>query len=208
MTILYLGTDPSRFPRQEKLVHFPVIRVMPLPLAEEVRRELTCITHVLVTSPNTAHFLWKEFRGKTLLAIGKGTAAVLQSYDFRVSCVANPESQEGMIGLLSSMSLQDAYIFYPRSTRARSLLAQYLQKKEIRHLICDAYQTVAARPEITVDFATVKEIVFTSPSTVHAFAELYGKVPEHIQCTCIGPVTSTCFLKQTSVQSPENRSLP
>lgn len=189
MKVLYLGTDPSRYPNQTNLVHFPLIQIKPLPLSQEVLNAFEYFTHILVTSPNTAHILHEKIGNKKVLAIGEGTAAVLKSYGVDVEAIAKRESQEGMIELMEGMVLESAYLFYPRSTLARPLLRQYLEERGLKCCVCDLYETVFVKPVEEMDFSEVGEIVFTSPSTVRAFMELYGETPGHIKCTCIGPVT-------------------
>jgi uroporphyrinogen-III synthase len=159
-------------------------------MSQEILDEFEFFTHIIVTSPNTAHILHESFGGKKVFAIGEGTAAVLKSYGVAVEAVAKPESQEGMIELLEVMDLKSAYLFYPRSSMARPLLREYLERRGLKCCVCDLYETVFVRPKEVVDFVEVSEIVFTSPSTVRAFVELYGRVPEGVKCTCIGPVTA------------------
>jgi len=198
---LYLGTDPSRYPNQVNLVHFPLIQIQSMPLSQEVLQEFASFTHVLVTSPNTAHILKHSIAQKKVLAIGEGTAATLKSYGVPMEAVAARELQEGMIELLENMMLEGAYLFYPRSSMARPLLREYLEGRRLKCYVYDLYETKFVRPAEAVDFNEVGEIVFTSPSTVHAFAELYGNMPKHVKCTCIGPVTASALRARKGITS-------
>lgn len=185
---LYLGTDPASYSHIPGLVHYPVIKVIPL----EVSLEDT-YTHILFTSKNTVEILSEKmnFSGKKLVAIGKSTAAKLQEKGYASAAVAQEETQEGMIELLSSLDLKNAYLLYPRSSIARPNLRDFLIENNIRHTICDLYETVFQKPEPVPDLEKIDEIIFTSPSTVRGFIAAFGKIPLDKKLTCIGPVTET-----------------
>lgn len=188
--VLYLGTDPSHY--EKEVVHCPLIETKPLPLPETVLIDWEAFTHIILTSPNAARILasQKPLQSKEILAIGKGTARGLSC-----SAIAFPETQEGMIELLKKTPLENSYILYPRSSIARPLLAGYLKAAGLRHQICDLYETVYLKPNPIPSLDDFDEIVFTSPSTIKAFAALYGAIPQNKKLTCIGPVTQTVLLE-------------
>lgn len=187
--ILYLGTDPSRFPRE--VVHLPLIRTNPLPVSAEIIHEYNAFTHIVLTSPNGASILAAQFslQGKEIFAIGRGTEEVLNSLGVSCVGVASPETQEGMIELLKHHVLESSYLFYPRSSAARPLLGRYLQESGLKHCVCDLYETVFLRPDPLPNLAEFEEIVFTSPSTVKAFVDVYHAIPKGVKLTCSGPIT-------------------
>lgn len=191
--VLYLGTDPSRFPRE--VVHVPLIQTNRLPLSEKTLAEFSAFTHILLTSPNAASILMDQFslQEKEIFAIGKGTEEVLKSRGILCGAVAFPETQEGMIQLLKKEPLEHSYLFYPRSSLARPLLKDYLQEAHLKHHICDLYETVFLNPDPLPDLAEFDEIVFTSPSTVKAFLALYKTFPKSMKLTALGSVTATCL---------------
>jgi uroporphyrinogen-III synthase len=188
---LYVGTDPSRYLDQADVIHLPLIQTNPLPISPEIKQEFDAYTHVILTSPNSVRILTAQMKlfSQQIIAIGKGTAAVLQSQGLSAAHIAHPESQEGVIDLLKKLPLENAYLFYPRSNRARPLLASYLQERGLRHRVCDLYETRFIKPSYVPPLDEIEEIIFTSPSTVHAFIELYGSIPNNKKLTCIGPVT-------------------
>ena len=71
MTVLYLGLDPSRYPRP--VLHYPILKIVP--------RAVTVpdsYTHLLFTS-RQAVFRWREIASEPWpqsLAIGDATAAL------------------------------------------------------------------------------------------------------------------------------------
>ena len=188
---LYLGTDPTNFQYIPGLIHYPVIKTIPLPISDFIRQEFPRFTHVLFTSKNAVEIFLQTFslEEKKVIAIGQSTAAKLQEKGWNVDAIAQPETQEGIIELLSSLNLNSAYLFYPRSSLARDHLQNYLNEQKISHQICDLYETVFQKPTPVPDLSTIREIIFTSPSTVKAFIAAFGQIPQGKKLTCIGPIT-------------------
>lgn len=181
--ILYLGLNP----KGKDVLHYPVIRTEKIASFEEARLLWDKSTHVIFTSQTAVRY-WNEEKiplDKIVISVGKATANLVG----RPSLIANPETQEGVIALLETMDLQKAFIFWPKSKKARPVLTQYLQEKKIPYYALDLYDTVFQKLEPVPNLMEVKEIVFTSPSTVEGFLRIYGSFPPGIRYTAIGPVT-------------------
>ena len=145
--------------------------------------------------------LTNRLKGKKILAIGRGTEETVGYDCFAVSSL---ETQEGMIELIKTIDLQESYMLYPRSSKARPLLAEYLKETGIQHQICDLYETVYLKPEPIPALEDFEEIVFTSPSTVKAFLALYGSIPKNKKITCIGPITEQAIINFSVPSGVEN----
>lgn len=180
--ILYLGLNPP-----PGVFHYPVIRTEKLDTPELQRaKELwPSFTHVIFTSQTAVRYWDLPLDGKTVIAIGEATASALSV----PSVLAPSATQEGVIALLESLNLRNAYLFLPHSKRSRPNLEQYLIEKGISHFVLDLYDTVFQKPLPVPDLSLFDEIVFTSPSTVEGFLEIYGKLPLDKKLTSIGPVT-------------------
>jgi len=195
---LYLGTDPGDL---KDIIHYPIIKTVPLEIPSHIREDFADYTHILLTSKNAVQILLAqihpdELKNKQLIAIGKSTAAKLSQEGLAPHLVAQDESQEGVIELLKHQDLHDAYVFYPRSSLARKKLEHYLISRAVRHQICDLYETIFQKPEPVPDFAKIDEIIFTSPSTVKGFVAAFGAIPANKKLSCIGPITEA-ELKKT-----------
>ncbi|OGN64478.1 MAG: hypothetical protein A3E80_03465 [Chlamydiae bacterium RIFCSPHIGHO2_12_FULL_49_9] len=188
MRVLYLGLDPERYPT--KVIHYPVIRTERVfsSQAEEAISLWSEFTHAIFTS-RTSVFYWKQdLRRKTVIAIGSATAELLHC-----PLVSQTPTQEGIIDLLKTIDLQDAFVFLPHSRRSRPHLREFLEKQNVRHIALELYDTRVQKPDIPISLETVDEIVFTSPSTVEGFLKIFGKIPEDRKLTCIGPVTEAAL---------------
>lgn len=211
-TILYLGTDPSYFPEEGNVIHYPIIRIVPRPLSDpELKRALDDIkeyTHLVFTSKNAVRIFFDNLRelhadlsflkDKHFIAIGRVTADYLIKEGFSPFLTPEDETQEGLLQELSCMDLDDAYVFFPRSSLSRPVLIDFLQQRAIRHQACDLYDTLAHAMEPRPDLSLVDEIVFTSPSTVDAFYYVFGRIPADKKLLVTGPITEEALKKRLS----------
>lgn len=202
-TTLYLGLDPTNFKTANRLIHCPIIQAVPRPF------DAPEIAHVFADIPKYTHFIftsqvaiqvffdclsyhgycYEDLIGKTIIAIGKATAAAFAKRGSGIIQTAKEETQEGIIKMLAIQDLEDAYILLPCSSLARPDLAHFLVVRRIRHQLCHTYDTKFLKPTKQIDFDEIDEIVFTSPSTVDAFQEIFGKIPQDKKLTSIGPIT-------------------
>lgn len=209
-TILYLGTDPSYFPEEGNVIHYPIIRIQPRSFDDpELKRaldDLSDYTHLIFTSKNAVRIFFEHAKAlhadlsflkeKTFLAVGTVTADHLSKEGFTPAIIAKEETQEGLIEELASLDLEDAYVFLPRSSLSRPVLIDFLQKRVIRHQACDLYDTLAHAIEPRPDLNMIDEIVFTSPSTVEAFYSLFGFIPKEKKLVVSGPITEEALKRR------------
>lgn len=182
--ILYLGTDPSHF-KGQNVLHYPVIKIVPRTIDIS---DLSLYTHIIFTSKNAVKVFFSQVSSLPpslkVIAIGKVTAEHIQA-----DMIAQEETQEGIINLLKHIDLKNAYIFYPRSSLSRPVLLDFLKSQNIRHAVCDLYDTLPQQPLPLPNFNEIDEIIFTSPSTVDAFLLIFGSLPLDKKLTSIGPIT-------------------
>lgn len=211
--VWYLGTDPSQFVCQEELLHYPVIKIIPRSVKDSrLKRaydDLDLYTHLIFTSKNAVSVFFdhlqtigydiSQFLDKQILAVGKVTASYLNAGGLNVTHVAQEEMQEGIIAVLNQLFLENAYILLPRSSLSRPLLEGYLMERSIRFQIADLYDTEAFHAEPPCPLEEVDEIVFTSPSTVHAFIKIFGALPGDKQLTPLGKITEAALRKSRYV---------
>jgi uroporphyrinogen-III synthase len=191
--VLHLGLTAPPF-----AVHYPVIRTERID-SEKLKRamsELDRFTHLIFTSKQGV-FHWCEVAsvsGKESIAIGKATAKAIEEKGGRVA-IAPFATQEGIISLLSQEKMKGCYL-YLRSSFARPLLANFLQENRIDHETVDLYQTIYQRPLPLPNLLEFDEIVFTSPSTVQGFLNIFGTLPKGPLLTPIGPITKEALSKE------------
>lgn|ERR1700722_51244 len=206
-TTLYLGTDPTQFEARGRvrghLIHYPVIKIVPRSLEDaELKQaydQLEEFTHFIFTSKNAVKIFFQHLtstevlKTKTLIAIGKVTAAHLAMKSFSPHHIAQDETQEGVVQLLRGLPLENSYIFLPRSSISRPILVQFFEERGIRYLACDLYDTQVQILDPKPDLDLIDEIVFTSPSTVQAFLKIFGMLPKDKKLIAIGSITEAAL---------------
>lgn len=201
--ILYLGLDPSSYIAQGHVTHCPLIRIVPRsieePAIQQALQAFSSYTHIILTSKSTVDILlpylaasgysasnWKD---KTIFVVGQATAKRLQHWQIEPNFIAKQETAEGIIADLQNCHLKNAQCFWPHSAQARSVITDFCRLQEIPLISCILYDTQFQIPSSLPEIESFDEIVFTSPSTVQAFLQIYSKIPCHKQLTALGPIT-------------------
>ncbi len=193
---LYLGLDPSRFPQRASLVHCPLIEIIPLRVAhKEIPTDPTQYTHLLFTSREAVK-LWTRLSPppwiEQPLAIGQATALLLPSH----TLIAPAATQEGVAHLILSLKTPTPHILWPRSQTARPFLEEHLAPYPCKLHPLNLYETRTKKPDPLPDLEEFDEIVFTSPSCVKAFLEIFGLPPRNKQLTAIGHITQAAMTEE------------
>lgn len=199
--ILYLGLDPSRFikEREEEVIHLPLIRIQPRPFTEvePFFHQLPCHTHILFTSQTPipiyveyaqkAGFTRVDLKKYEYICLGEATAAKLEEFNVEASLVAKIATGEGVIELFQTIP-PPKRLFFPHSSLARHVIINYLRGENISFTNFFLYDTLQAEVDLP-DLSQFEEIIFTSPSTVRAFWELFAFLPRPEISRAIGPIT-------------------
>lgn len=189
--ILYLGLDPSSHHLRGKIIHTPLIEIVPRQFSPV---EIDRFTHLLFTSKSAVSLFPNVGRCATI-AVGRATAHALRKRAIEPLLVAEEESSEGIIAELEKLSLKGARLLWPHSSLSRRLIPNYLEERQIPFEELILYDTLPRRPESLPDLNSIDEIAFTSPSTVAAFFQFYGALPEGKAIWTQGAITR-CALER------------
>ena len=204
--ILYLGLDAPQSSTSAKVIHYPMIQIVPRgtnsPDILHCMSHLKQFTHIIFTSKTSVRLLMSLLatddldilKQKHLIAVGSKTAETLEIHGISVQTIAKEETAEGIIDELKSMNLSQAKFFWPHSALSRTLIPDYLKANNIDYFDCVLYDTIPRKSEPAFNLDLIDEIVFTSPSCVDAFVQAYGKIPANKIISSIGPVTTAALL--------------
>lgn len=197
--ILYLGLEmpPPPRPENERWIHHPLIQVIPRPLNsftfEIVNNHLEEYTHIIFTSKSSVRFFAQLIAPKKVfaivIAVGKATAEEVRKLHWPSPLTPEVETAEGITELLNKLDLSQAFVLWPHSALSRPVLYDYFQERKVSFHHPVLYDTAKAIPEKLVNLLKFDAVFFTSPSTVDAFFEVYGRPPAHLQLRTIGSVT-------------------
>lgn len=205
--ILYLGTSLERFSEQKNVLHYPVIRLIPKssedPFLRFCLERLSQFSHILITSQNSVVILCNacaslgidpiDLLSGKCISIGPVTSQALRKKGIEPLIEALEFTQEGILRAIHPMLTPSSYVFYPRSSLARSVIKEYLVDQNISHEILDLYDTVYQALDPKPSLEDIEEIFFTSPSTVEGFFRVFPKIPPEIRISFQGPITQKYF---------------
>ena len=182
-----------------EVVEAPAIRTVAITaeLPALGRYDLVC-----VTSPNGVHALFdrladagldaRALAGRTVAAIGPGTARALGEHGIRADVVPDRAVAEGLVDGLAGVDVTRALVV--RAREGRELLPETLRARGAEVDVLALYETVAepldertARAAADADYVT-----FTSASTVRFFLAAAGAL-DRPRIVSIGPATSAAL---------------
>ncbi|ANH78317.1 uroporphyrinogen-III synthase [Candidatus Chlamydia sanziniae] len=185
---LYLGLN--RHTAQKYRAHFlPILTLVPYaqgtPFQKNAVRYFPQTTHVILTSPSsTTLFLSRMLRivskhflnKKHYLCLGKATRQRLFSFLPKAQqSTAEQEVGEGLFPLIQALSTSSR-ILYPHSRLARPVIKDFLYQ-ESKDFFAYPHYTVQPRHLKRSLFFPYEKIIFTSPSTVRAYAKIFPDLP-------------------------------
>ena len=218
MKLLYTGLKPKQLiDGFAEIDHLPVLKIKPKAFEEvsDFIKQITLASHIIITSQTTAEILanylqklkinLSELHGKIWIAVGKSTEKVMKQLQLPVTKVAEFECAEGVIEVIKKLNCKNSFFFWPHSSLARPLITSYLSENKISLLEFSLYEPIVNRDLSLPCLENYDAIMFTSPSGVDAFKELYGQLPQK-NLLAIGPVTkaylTTFGIVVTAIHSP------
>lgn len=202
---LYLGLNPPHSWDKGPLIHFPVIRIIPRsvysPEIQTAYQELSAFSHLIFTSQTAVNLFFSYadilkidrqlIEQIPCIAVGSATAKAITKNRGNIALTAQQETAEGVVDVLKEIKIERRAFFWPHSAGSRPIIRDFFKTNNIKYQECIFYETHPIDPlsGSLPDLTKVKELIFTSPSTVDAFLHLYGSFPNNIQLTTIGPVT-------------------
>jgi uroporphyrinogen III methyltransferase/synthase len=174
------------------VVEAPAIRTNPLPAAKP---DLSAYDLVAVTSPVGAGHLLdllrdaRELAGRTVAAIGPGTARALRERGVEPDVVPERSVAEGLVEALDGVPVTRALI--ARAAEGRDVLPDALRERGAEVDVLALYETVAEPldDETAAAARAADYLLFTSASSVRFFAQAAGELTGP-KLLSIGPATS------------------
>jgi uroporphyrinogen III methyltransferase/synthase len=181
-----------------EVVEAPAIRIVPLPGGAP---DLDGTDLVCLTSPNGVRLLFDRLRaagldaralsGRTVAAIGPGTARALREHGIEPDVVPERSVAESLVEALQPIPVTRALI--ARASEARDVLPDALRERGAQVDVLPLYETVTEELDDDARAAALNAdyVTFTSSSTVTRFVEAAGGPPHaSTRIVSIGPVTT------------------
>lgn len=196
---LYTGISVDDFKMDAHVVHTPLISIKNIEMNDEIRYEMENLKfyhRIIFTSRYSVHHFFKKLfeLGKdvrslshlSIDSIGKTTSQALREYGLIITPLSVSESSDGMVEFYKQNNVSGESVFIPRSNQGTSILPDGL--KALGNKVCaiNVYHTHMNKTIIKQDLDQFNGVVFTSPSTVNVFVEVYNEIPSHLKIKCRG----------------------
>ncbi|MEC8306735.1 MAG: uroporphyrinogen-III synthase [Chlamydiota bacterium] len=195
LPLIHTGVRPS-----PGALHWPLIRLQDqLPKGyqgEAIKRLLTEVSHLLVTSQNGARFMMEWMEEEALdphafswIAIGPTTASTLMERGITPSLIPEEATQEGLLKALLREDLAALSLFIPHAAGSRPHLMERLSQWGVRYWSAIFYTTHFTEQPLPT-LTSPHHLLLKSPSAVAAWHARYPQPPPHIHLKALGPITS------------------
>ena len=199
---LFVGNDPDHFLKHGPLIHWPLIRLTPRPLAERLEKLERCWSQVAgVVFPSRiavrifmetvlARGDARDLAGKQLLAVGPATAGELQRYGLRADAAV--DGYGGLSALVAgpAKNMSGTYL-YPCSSIAPLAQRRDTLREAGLEAVAETFYDNEPVPRRPLPDRPFGRVLFTSTSTVDIYFDYYPEETARARIwLSVGPSTT------------------
>lgn len=201
-SVLVTGTTAQEYAGTGNVLHTPLIKIEKngaKPLQNVLPENLAGFDWIVFTSRYGVRFFFefldelevdiRSILNAKIASVGKTTSAELRKYRLYPDFESATESAEGLVDYFKNEQITTKNILLPRSDKGLKFLSEELLKLGNRMTDVPVYKNVINDKPEKVDVSEFSKIIFSSPSCVEAFVELYGKLPENTRLVARGKTT-------------------
>ncbi|MDR3365787.1 MAG: uroporphyrinogen-III C-methyltransferase [Prevotellaceae bacterium] len=199
---LLTGTALPEYPAKGTVVHTPLITVEKNDdknLLRMLKSSLDSLQWIVFSSRHGVRYFFEMMKELALdvrclgsvkvASVGKVTSAELCKHDIYPEAESATESAEGLVQYFREIKLTGSNVLLPRSDKGLQYLSDELTRLGNRVVDLPVYVNRVNRDAKKVNLAEFQKIVFSSPSGIDAFKQIYGELPEGIQLVAKGKTT-------------------
>ncbi|GAB6012472.1 uroporphyrinogen-III C-methyltransferase [Viscerimonas tarda] len=200
--VLVTGTTAKEYAGLGKVVHTPLIKIERIeankPLHDSIVN-IQAFDWIIFTSRYGVQYFFealgkqqtdiRALAGIQIASVGKTTTAELNKYCICPDLESDTESAEGLINYFKETGLTGKRILLPRSDKGLKYLSEELEKAGNTVVDIPVYRNTVNDGAEKISLEQFNKIIFTSPSGVEAFTQLYGNIPEGVQLVARGKTT-------------------
>jgi uroporphyrinogen III methyltransferase/synthase len=200
--VLVTGTTVNSPANAEKVTHTPLIKIAKnkeLTAMSQFKKELNHYDWIVFTSRYGVRYFFeilddlkidiRTISNARIASVGSTTSKELRKYRFYPDIESSTESAEGLIHYFKQNNIIDKQILLPRSNKGLKPLSDQLAQLGNQVTDVPVYINTTNGDAEKVDTTLFRKIIFSSPSCVEAFVELYRQLPDNAQLIAKGPTT-------------------
>ncbi|OAV66979.1 Siroheme synthase [Bacteroidales bacterium Barb6XT] len=201
--VLITGTSDRDYDHYTNRIHTPLVKIQKIKDNERLQASLKTINTfdwIVFTSRYGVRYFFEALHetqsdiralaAVRLASVGKTTTAELRNCHIYPDIESETESAEGLINYFSDIQLTKKRILLPRSDKGLKQLSEALE--DMGNILIDipVYRNTVNEEAEKTDLSLFQKIIFSSPSGVEAFTQLYGEMPTGIQLIAKGKTTA------------------
>ncbi|WP_169852983.1 uroporphyrinogen-III C-methyltransferase [Anaerohalosphaera lusitana] len=199
--ILMLGTHPEKYQHLGVIIHKQIIDIEPLDdysSAEKMIEGVERYEWIVFTSTNGVRHFFKladekgldarSFANVKFAVIGRTTAETLAEFGISADIVPDLQASQGLLEGFAKLDMAGKKVLLPQAEVSSAELPDGLEEMGAKVDKVAMYRTVEIDPG-EVDFDYIDKVLFTSGSTVRAFVNKFGELPENVRGICLGRPT-------------------
>lgn len=199
--VLYTGTAALGADGFDRVTHIPLIRITGAELNAIDRQLLSSMQFdwiVFTSRYGVCHFFRlldslridiRKLTGIKIASVGPVTTAEVKARHLLPDVESPTQSAEGLLRAFRDAGVTGARILLPRSDKGVAYLPEGLEAMGNEVTDIAVYHNTANPNPRRVDLSAYDKIVFSSPSGVDAFKEIYGGLPDATLLVAKGSTT-------------------
>ena len=201
--ILVTGTTTETYTGEGNITHTPLIKIEKTQdnfLLNLLQNEIDSFDWIIFASRYGVQFFFEEFSKtgfelrkigtKEIASVGKNTSAELNKNNIHHLMQSPTESAVGIVDFFKKYTITGKKILLPRSDKGLQYLSEELKKLGNTIVDVPVYTNRFNDKAEKVDVSRFQKIVFSSPSGVEAFREIYGELPSKTFLVAKGKTTA------------------
>jgi uroporphyrinogen III methyltransferase/synthase len=205
---LYLGTNPADCKEVGLVIHAPLIHIIEIEPGIEEKKVLMGLDQferIIFTSRYSVDYFFnwlfkvgldvRSISHLSIDAIGHVTSEALRAKGLNITPLSADESSDGMLKYYKENDISGQRILLPRSDKGLGILPDGLGALGNEVTVLTVYRNEKPQNLIIQNLDDFYGVVFTAPTTVSRFFEVYGSFPEHLQYRFRGSNTEKRFLE-------------
>lgn len=208
---LYTGSQAPKADSGESITHTPLIKIAKAELSETQQALLNDFPFdwIVLTSRYGVKYFFEQCgsaikeRAANLrfATVGPVTSAELAKWGLTPQIESPSQSAAGILEAFKQQSITGKRILLPRSDKGIASLAEGLRLTGNFVTDIAVYHNTPNPEARQVDLNIFDKIVFSSPTGVEAFINLYKKLPEDILLVAKGPTTTIKLRENETLQT-------
>jgi uroporphyrinogen III methyltransferase/synthase len=201
-SVLLTGTSGKDYTQDAHVTHIPLIRIRKCKENTQLHaiiKEIYSVDWIIFTSRYGVRYFFEAFdelhgdiralSAVQLASVGKTTTSELNKHHIYPDIESETASAEGIVRYFEASGLTNKQILLPRSDKGLKTFSEALEKLGNRILDIPVYSNTVNEKAKKTDLSQFQKIMFSSPSGVEAFMQLYGCLPSGIQLIAKGKTT-------------------